>query len=140
MGLGGHQARASKQSGFLKLSPQPLLNLKPYFMNAQLIAKLARIQNRDTRYEVRATNGSQSVLVGYTPRKGRAGIHSIVTKHAEAITRFMDADSIYFERRAADGAKMGNWKINFSGRTQRDAYIGGELPFFLDLITETAVA
>jgi hypothetical protein len=43
-------------------------------------------------------------------------------------------DNIYFEKKASDGAVMGDWSIKFSGRTKRQAVVEGELAFFIDVI------
>lgn len=100
-------------------------------MTPELTAKLARLQNHHTRYEIVATNGPDKILVGYSARKGRRGLLGMVRLHAEAWMSFTGDNGLNFAKRAADGAMMGKWKINFSGRTQRDAILAGELPFIL---------
>lgn len=99
--------------------------------------QLARIARYSTKYELAATNNTtgEKVLVGYT-RKGRNGLFASITRHADAAVRFFGCEAITFAKRAADGATMGEWSIKFSGRTQRDAIIEGELPFFLTLLCE----
>ncbi len=43
-----------------------------------------------------------------------------------------DAARIEFLKPAKLGAKIGDWSIKFTGRTQREAVISGELPFIGD--------
>lgn len=99
--------------------------------------KLARIKNRTTKYELVATNKTtgQKVLVGYT-QKGRPGLLNMLRKNAEEAVALLagGVDRIDFAKKASDGATMGDWLINFSGRTQREAIIGGELVFFVDAL------
>ncbi len=89
--------------------------------------------NTPTRYEIVATNAKdgRKVLVGYTPRKGREGIFQMLAKNGEAWVKFSGAEDITFGKRVSDGAVSGDWKLNFSGRTQRDARTEGELVFFV---------
>lgn len=66
-------------------------------------------------------------------------IHFVMTIVA-AVDRLHDAfvkptgdNGITWATRAADGGRMGAWTIRFTGRTQRDAIINGELPYIEDL-------
>lgn len=93
--------------------------------------RLKSLKYHATKYEIVATHkDGRKVLVGYTPRKGRQGLWAMVAKNATAWIAFSGEGSLTFAKRAADGATAGDWNINFSGRTQRDAIINGELPFF----------
>ncbi len=105
-----------------------------------LQTRLARLQNFATRYELVAANGSTQVLAGYTAQKSRNSIFKMIRQQGEAWQAFAKSDSFAFGKKASDGATLGAWTIRFSGRTQRDAYIGGELPWFADLVTPQAVA
>ena len=93
---------------------------------------LARIHNRRTKYELVADHpDGRRVLLAYSPRRSRTGIWDAITSNGrrEAIVELVGTKTIDFELRASHGATMGDWKIIWSGRTQRDAYIGGELPY-----------
>jgi len=93
--------------------------------------KLARIKNYSTRYELVAIHSDgRKVLVGYTPRRGRSGLYDMLATNGPAWVKFSGAENVTFGKRVADGAISGDWSINFSGRTQRDAICNGELPFF----------
>ena len=99
------------------------------------IEKLERIKNRTTKYELVAVNKTtgQKLLVGDT-RKGRAGLFAMVQKNAADAVRIFGngVDNIEFGTKVSDGATMGDWVIKFSGRTQREAIIAGELNFFAE--------
>lgn len=98
------------------------------------IRQLARIQHYATRYELAAVRGNERVLICYTERKNRSGLWSAISSNrAEPLCRLTGAEEITFGKRAADGGMMGDWKIVFTGRTQRPAILAGELPFLLDL-------
>ncbi len=100
--------------------------------------KLTRIQRYATRYELAAvhTENGKRVLIGYT-QKTRPGLFKMVEKNAVDAVRLLadGVDLIHFEKRAADGAKMGKWSIQFTGRTQRESIIAGELPFFVSALS-----
>lgn len=102
--------------------------------------KLQRLQGGLTRYELIAERGEQRVLIAYCMRMGRHTILTACQKHGQALIDYMgisDKDLLVFLRPAKLGAHIGPasnpWSIRFSGRTQRDAISGGELPFIGDL-------
>jgi hypothetical protein len=105
-------------------------------MTPELSAKLARIQNYRTRYEVTAKHpDGREILIGYTSRKGRQGLCELVsarTERATAIVYLCKADTYHTAKRAADGMTCGQWTIRFTGRTQRDAYMEGEREYVED--------
>lgn len=106
-------------------------------MNPALQSRLAALQNRATRYELVATDGTRTVLAGYT-RKGRRGLLSMLAAHANDWEALTGDTGLTWAKKAADGATMGAWKIKFSGRTQRDALLATELPFFRSLLPAKA--
>lgn len=105
-------------------------------MNATLERKLARLKNYHTRYELVATSRDRKVLIGYTTRTNRRGIDALVCEEnrVHAIVKLTGTETIHFAKRAADGATMGDWTIRFSGRTQRECYIEGELAYVCDIV------
>jgi hypothetical protein len=103
-------------------------------MDEQTLAKLASLKNYHTRYEIAATRGTERVLIGYSARKGRRGILSMAQTNGEKFAEYFQVDALQFGKRATDGATAGEWTVNFSGRTQRDAILSGELPFFPQLL------
>ena len=102
---------------------------KGFIMDAILEHKLARLKNYATRYELAMTRGGQRLLVCYTSARGRRGILDAVRSRVSAMTWRTGVDHIEFAKRAADGATMGEWSINFTGRTQREAYVSGALEY-----------
>jgi hypothetical protein len=109
-------------------------------MTEELAAKLARLKNYSTRYEITAERDGVRILIGYMSRRGRAGILSMVRANADKFLEFFECGASMWTwgKRASDGATINGWMINFSGRTQRDAYTQGELPFFCDLLRQRA--
>jgi hypothetical protein len=103
-------------------------------------AKLARLSNRATKYELTGTNSETGAhfLFGYS-RKGRAGLLSMLQKNAAMVAEFCGSNAVDFEKRASAGASIGVWRFAFSGRTQREAIQGGELPFFVDALEASRV-
>lgn len=95
-----------------------------------------------TRYEVTATNGTRTVLVGYTPRISRPGLLAVMQRQGDrliATCGISDIDPIEFivasnchPRIHAHVGK--HWIVGFTGRTQREAIQGREH----DFIAETA--
>lgn len=109
-------------------------------MSPELTTKLVRLQNRATRYELIATGlNGEKVLVGYC-RKGRPAMLSMIQKHGEVWAKVTGADAITWGRKHLQHVMaMGTWLVAFSGRTQREAYIGGEVQFVTDYAREKAI-
>lgn len=102
-------------------------------MTNELQKKLERLANRSTAYELAAIHpDGRRVLIAYS-RKGRRGIFSAVRNRGEAVAALCQSQEFAFAKRAADGATCGEWSIRFTGRTQRDAYVEGELTYVGDL-------
>lgn len=101
-------------------------------MEKILEQKLAWIKNYKTRYEVEmvATDG-RKWLVQYTSQKSRTGLLAAIRKVGESILAVGGASlPDHFKLTTCQAVEFGNgWIIRFSGRTQREAYLGGELPF-----------
>ena len=91
--------------------------------------KLERIALYRTAYELIATDGTQRVLVCYCESKSRQTIFKVARKHGEKLVKLCSSETIHFAKRSSDGATIGAWTIRFSGRTQREAIMEGELPF-----------
>ena len=106
-------------------------------MDATLTAKLSRLKNYATRYELVASrdNGADRYLIAYTPRNNRRGLWAAVTEPARAakLVKLTGSPEITFGKKASDGATMGDWEIRFSGRTQRECYLEGELTYIGEL-------
>ena len=113
---------------------------KGYTMDSLLEAKLAKLKNYATRYELAMIRGDDRILVCYTNRRGRAGIMDAVHSRATAMIWRTGTDRITFAKRAGDGATMGDWSIQFTGRTQRECYIEGALPYVENLPAAAPVA
>lgn len=91
------------------------------------LEQLARLQNRPTRYEIAATKGERRILVGYTARKSRHGILAMLRQRgAEMIERLEigESDLLTTDKGAL---LVSGWRIAFTGRTQRDCIMEGEL-------------
>lgn len=94
------------------------------------IRKLEQRKHRITLYELIAeAPGEAPVLAGYC-QHGKYNILSMLRKHGEAWAQKMtDGDLLTFHKNGR-GCQLGPIAIRFSGRTERDAIINGELPFF----------
>ena len=99
-------------------------------MTNELLAKLTRLQNGPTRYEVVMSFAGTDMLVAYTPRKSNAGLVSAVQKQGATIVKIAglpdDVRMTVSKGIMSIGSAV---TVKFSGRTQRDAYCNGELPF-----------
>jgi hypothetical protein len=96
--------------------------------------QLERIKHYATRYEVRLTlPDGRAMLVCYTPRKSKAGLLDALQSRGEAILAHLPRgteDSGLTYDNAIQGFVLGNGvSAAFSGRTQRDCILTGELPF-----------
>jgi hypothetical protein len=95
--------------------------------------QLERIKYYATRYEVKLTlPDGRAMLVCYTERKSKVGLYHSLQSRGKAILAQMpdlpeDAPLTYDK---AQGFGLGNGAhVVFSGRTQRDAIMSGELAF-----------
>lgn len=99
-----------------------------------LTEKLAKIQRYATRYEVVAVNGDRQILIGYTPRKSFRGMFDMACKNGPDVAKALGLDCSQSNKRSGLTLDFRNgWVLKFSGRTQREAYIAGELPFVCDV-------
>jgi hypothetical protein len=97
---------------------------------AQMV-KLERLRFAPSRYEIEivASSGAKH-LIAYTPRRSFRGLLDAVRQRGVAILRVVgmpeetQAERVGASLRFADGTV-----IRFSGRTQRDAIMHGELPY-----------
>ena len=94
---------------------------------AEIDRKLARLKNRHTRYEVILTNGTVTYLVQYTGRHSRHGLVDACIHRSEAI-RSKTNDTMPYISKPGEPWQS-EWRILFSGRTQREAIVNGEHPF-----------
>jgi len=96
--------------------------------------EIERLANRPTRYElaVKHTDGRE-YLLSYCFRKTRRTILNIAYKFGPELVKLTGTEDITFAKKATAGATMGEWKIVWTGRTQRNAYSEGELTFILNV-------
>jgi hypothetical protein len=93
--------------------------------------KLARLKNHNTRYEIVLTNGTDTkYLVLYTARHSQSGLRAAIRQRYDAILVLTGGEAPFAVKRS-DIFKGREWRCFFSGRTQREAIIEGELPFGL---------
>ena len=93
--------------------------------------KLARLKNRHTRYEIVLTNGTDTnYLVLYTAQHSQSGLRAAVRQRYDAILVITGGEAPFAAKRS-DVFKGRERRCFFSGRTQREAIIEGELPFGL---------
>jgi len=76
-----------------------------------------------TRYQVEATNGKQSFTIGFTPRVSRIGLLKMMQSQGQQLIDAIgitDDDQITFACKPRVHAKVKDWTIGFTGRTQHD--------------------
>ena len=101
------------------------------------VAKQARLEsrhNRLTRYEIIAENDAgHRLLVGYSTQPSRSGILRVVRAIGQRVIARLAIGENHICRWTGKGRfghrwELGNgWIIRFTGRTERDAIIDGEL-------------
>ena len=86
-----------------------------------------------TRYEITAIHpDGRAFLIAYTPRLTRPGlINAIWIRSADVVARLGVAADVRLDvhLRPRIHATMDGWTIGFTGRTQHEAKMAGELPF-----------
>jgi hypothetical protein len=90
-------------------------------------AKLDAIKNRATRYELVLTNldSGEKRRLCYTSKKNRTGLFAAIRSNGTELVAFSGSEDFKLEGKAS--ASIGRWSVAFSGRTQREAIIAGEL-------------
>jgi hypothetical protein len=94
-------------------------------MTPEQLRKLARIKNYRTRYEVIMSSGVDRRLVVYMSGRSFRQLLCAIQDRIENIKAVAGADVWVNSRKFT----AGDWAIEFSGRTQREAILAGEYPF-----------
>ena len=108
--------------------------------------QLARIQYRNTSYEAEIVRpDGKTALLSYVQGKSDSNLRKAMASRAESIRAFLgpDHDSRFTIGQDANGTTIkmaGGAQVRWSGRTQRDAYMAGELPYVGDHVAEAAPA
>lgn len=100
---------------------------------AKKIEKLAAIQGQSTYYEIAIVRGDERYLFCYSAPTGRHALISCVVdnrKRCELLVRFAGVDDFTITRGKNAKMTVGDWSIEWTGRTQRQAISHGELEFF----------
>jgi len=105
-------------------------------LTATQTRQLKRIQLYRTAYELVITDGTDTYLVRYSSARSRRALLDNCRFSGQQLVNLTGREEIDYQKRAADGATMGDWRIYWSGRTQREAIIEGEHPFIHDQLTE----
>lgn len=85
--------------------------------------RLARLRNRPTLYELAAVHpDGRRYLILYCQRRGRRGLLDAIStdRVRPRLVALTGQDAIRWADRARDGATMGDWRIIWTGRTQRE--------------------
>jgi len=94
--------------------------------------KLARLKNYRSAYELILTNGTVRYLVCYTSRKSKIGAYRAAQKRFDSLMKATGGISPWVAK-PTEVFHGDEWRIYFSGRTQREAILAGELPFIGNL-------
>jgi len=103
-------------------------------MDPALARKLERLKNISTRYEIIAKRDNEKILIMYGPKSMRQILNGLMANdfkrlYALAKTTNTEPESWKVDKFInSTSVTSGNWSIMPSGRTQREAYIEGELP------------
>ena len=98
--------------------------------HAAKVAKLTRLADAPTRYEVTAHHADGTAhLLGYTRNKSGAGLRHVVTQYAPHLaSAFGLADDARMTMAGTEAIDLtGGHRVRFSGRTQRSAISEGEI-------------
>lgn len=93
---------------------------------------------RPTRYEITLKNREtgETFLFCYVNARSRDALARCLRQAGPEIIEFCGADRFYTKMRAQDGVMVGDWDIQYTGRTQLQAKQEGEKlhPFWLDAL------
>lgn len=95
--------------------------------------RLHALRNRRALYELALTHpDGRRVLLAYTDGKSRTAVLKAIRRRGPAVVSLTGSESVTFARKAADGATIGEWSVNHTGRTEREAITDGPLPYVGD--------
>jgi hypothetical protein len=97
-------------------------------MTTSQTEKLESLRNFGTRYELVLERGAERFRLCYTGRKNRRGMIDAIFRLGAELGAFTGQKEVRFGKGAT--AQLGDWAVRFSGRTQREAIIAGELAWF----------
>ena len=115
-----------------------LVDVQAGKMNPTLARKLEKIKHYATRYEIIAKGPSGKILVMYGSKSMRQILDGLMSNDYERLYALAKITGTKPESWKVDkfirstSITCGNWAIVPSGRTQREAYIEGELPSIYD--------
>lgn len=113
-------------------------------MNDKQMARLLRMKNRSTAYEIAIENtkDGRKFLVCYSASKSRASILRALCKRGEMLQGITGRNAVEFGKRACDPLTMGEWIIYPTGRTEYEIVAGGliELTYIQQALQEMKTA
>ena len=96
------------------------------------VNKLEKLRRHSTRYELIAQfPDGKVILAGYT-KFGKMNILDMLRNHNEFWLQFLSEDDKVVFAKNGRSVQLGSIRVSFSGRTQRQAILEGELPFLGD--------
>ena len=100
-------------------------------MTDEQMRKLVALQNYGTRYEAVVIRGDgERRLLAYCGRHSRRGLIDALQNRAEIAIKFLGIGADARMTLAKDAISLtGGGMVKFTGRTQRDAIMSGELPY-----------
>jgi len=102
-------------------------------MTETQIAKLERLHNHPTRYELvlQHAQTGERVRLAYILRNNRSGLMDAIRRNGAELEAFTGSTTFDLSKKGQPAAaQLGSWRASFSGRTQREAIISGELVWF----------
>lgn len=109
----------------------------PPALSPEQLRRVARLHNRHTLYEAEIIRpDGTKALLAYCGRRSKQGLIEALDKRAPHALRFLGAPRharVERERGSPDVKIEGGGMIRFSGRTQREAIIEGELQYVGDV-------
>jgi len=99
------------------------------------LSKLERIKRYGTRWElVLVTPAGEQILLRYTAQHTRRGIIEQIRYHGARLVELTGAEQFdSLGEWKGRGISLGEYRVRFSGRTQRDAILQGELPYISEV-------
>ncbi len=93
-------------------------------MTDETAAKLERLRNLPTRYELALTNldSGDKRRLSYCARNNRSGLIAAIRSNGPELVAFCGSERFTLEGKGGSPlAMLGRWRIAFTGRTQREA-------------------
>lgn len=97
-------------------------------MTTEQMTRLQSLKNYGTTYEVTIRHpDGRRYRVCYCGRNSRTGLIMAARRNGARLVKLTGSEEMKTGKRSSDGVAIGDWNLNYSGRTERECITSNEL-------------